>query len=127
MKSPNPNFEPVLNTFVAGCQTIINKSHEEAKFNFPVDNLSVVMGSRYAKVVRQSPNASNLSVYCFIDKTNGDVLKAATFKQPAKGVRGNIYEDSGLACMTPYGAAYKTTRTKKTNVQLDVKTELVTI
>jgi hypothetical protein len=34
------------------------------------------------------------SVYCFIDLSNGDILKAAGWKAPAKGARGNIFNDN---------------------------------
>lgn len=33
------------------------------------------------------------SVYCFIDLSNGDILKAAGYKAPAKGKRGSIWND----------------------------------
>jgi hypothetical protein len=41
-------------------------------------------------------------VYCFVDKSNGDILRAATWKAPAKIARGNIYQDFKDA-ITPYG------------------------
>ena len=34
------------------------------------------------------------SVYCFISRENGDLLKAAGWKGPAKGARGNIFNDN---------------------------------
>lgn len=34
------------------------------------------------------------SAYCFIDLSNGDILKAAGWKAPAKGARGNIFNDN---------------------------------
>lgn len=34
------------------------------------------------------------SVYCFIDLSNGDILKAAGWKAPAKGARGNIFNEN---------------------------------
>jgi hypothetical protein len=47
------------------------------------------------------------SVYCFVDKTNGNILKSASWKAPAKHARGNIFsENNGLENMGPYGAAY---------------------
>jgi hypothetical protein len=38
------------------------------------------------------PLDSRTSVYCFIDRTNGDILKAESYKKPATGARGNIYQ-----------------------------------
>lgn len=58
-------------------------------------------GRRYIRVWRGN------SVYAFIDKTNGDVLKADSWKKPAKHARGNIHNpDNGLTCTGPYGIVY---------------------
>jgi hypothetical protein len=39
--------------------------------------------------------------------TNGDVLKPASWKAPAKGARGNIFDEhNGLNRMTEYGPEY---------------------
>jgi hypothetical protein len=47
------------------------------------------------------------SVFCFIDMTNGNVLKSAGWKTPAKGARGNIFDEhNGLARITAYGTEY---------------------
>lgn len=64
--------------------------------------VTVSYGRRYAKVCVGS------SVHTFIDMTNGDILKAASYKAPAKnGVRGSVLaEDFGLSCVGPYGALY---------------------
>jgi hypothetical protein len=34
------------------------------------------------------------SVHAFVDKSNGDVYKSASFKSPAKGVRYNLLDES---------------------------------
>lgn len=47
------------------------------------------------------------SVYCFIDKSNGNVLKAATFKAPApNGVRGNLFDADILNKVDTHGVRY---------------------
>ena len=47
------------------------------------------------------------SVYCFIDKSNGNVLKAATFKAPApNGVRGNLFDADILNKVDTHGVCY---------------------
>ena len=67
-------------------------THEEFRFT---------KGRRYMKVIRGG------SVHCFVDRTNGDVLKAASWSAPAKYARGNIInDDNGLNCMGEYGASY---------------------
>src|SRR6056297_756156 len=51
--------------------------------------VGVTNGKRYVKLFYR--RGVQNSVYCFVDKTNGDILMAATWKAPAKGSRGNIY------------------------------------
>jgi hypothetical protein len=96
-------FKEALQVFVAGCQEKVRKNYEGHSLGVPV--LEVRQGPKYAKLVSTGPNGG--SVYCFVNKENGDVLKSASFSAPAKGVRGNIYAaDNGLSRMGPYGAGY---------------------
>jgi hypothetical protein len=56
---------------------------------------------------RETGEKHSGSVYAFIDATNGDVLKAASYKTPAKQSRGNIFDEhNGLKAMGPHGTAY---------------------
>lgn len=68
----------------------------------PAPIASYRVGQRYAKVL------AGKNVHTFIDMTNGDILKAATWKAPAKnGVRGNIFaDDLGASAINHYGALY---------------------
>ena len=50
-------------------------------------------GKRYVRVVRVESTGVGRSSIAFIDKTNGDVLKSAGWKAPAKGVRGSVYQN----------------------------------
>ena len=52
-------------------------------------------GSKYYKITMNYPARSagvtdHQSVYCFIDKRNGDIYKSAGWRAPAKGIRGSI-------------------------------------
>ena len=49
-------------------------------------------GRKYYKLVHRS--GISRSVHCFINKTNGDVLKSASWNAPAKGVRYNLLDDN---------------------------------
>jgi hypothetical protein len=61
--------------------------------------------------VISSDGPGHRGAYCFIDKTTGDVLKAASWKAPAKGVRSNIFAaDFGASGVTKYGAVYHNNR-----------------
>lgn len=60
---------------------------------------------KYIRVLRVGDSTG--SVHCFIDATNGDILKAAGYNKPAKHARGNIFAaDLGMSCMDPYGPKY---------------------
>lgn len=63
-------------------------------------------GQKYTKVLVQEPSG-NKKIYCFINRENGDILKPATFSTPAKGPRGNIFDEhNGMKRMGPYGPEY---------------------
>jgi len=91
-------------TFFAGVQKLVEDYRAK---NFPTLNkvtFSYDIGSRYIRVVRED---GQKSVFCFVDRSNGDVLKAATWKAPAKHARGNINDaQNGLGSIGPYGPAY---------------------
>ena len=45
-------------------------------------------GSKYFKV--EMNTRGSRSVYCFINKRNGEILKSAGWRAPAKGARGSV-------------------------------------
>jgi hypothetical protein len=59
-------------------------------------------GTKNIRVVHTG--GSSRSVYCFIEKATGNVLKAAGWKAPAKGVRASIYNPETYAKADPYGS-----------------------
>jgi hypothetical protein len=65
----------------------------------------VVLGS--FETIASTGEKRHGATYCFIDRATGDILKPATYKAPAKGVRGNLFaEDNGLTRCNHYGPAY---------------------
>jgi hypothetical protein len=50
---------------------------------------TVSPGKKFLKVV------SGGSVRFFVDANTGDIYKAASFRAPAKGIRGNLFSDKG--------------------------------
>lgn len=48
-------------------------------------------GKRYIKIVAEQQ--CHKSVHAFIDKSNGDIYKPASWNAPAKGVRYNLIND----------------------------------
>lgn len=89
------NFGGALAAYLLHCQSLISehtKKHSPALWkNGQKEILEIRTGRRYVKVVRLMVNGQE-SVHSFIDMTNGDVLKPATWRAPAKHARGNIYE-----------------------------------
>jgi hypothetical protein len=61
-------------------------------------------GKKYLRV--EQNNGTQTSVYCFVDKSNGDILKADGWKRPAKHARGNIFVNAGKDAITPWGVHY---------------------
>jgi hypothetical protein len=60
--------------------------------------LTMDVGGRFIRLV-QYHNPETLTgayVHAFVDKTNGDLLKAAGWKAPAKGARGNLLDDASF-------------------------------
>ena len=47
-------------------------------------------GNKYLKIVCVN---NQKSVHAFVDKKNGDLYKAKSWKSPAKGVRFNLFTD----------------------------------
>lgn len=76
--------------------------------------IEVQVGQKYARIVRrdqwpdQEPTGG--SAHCFIDLSNGNILKADGWKKPAPQVRGNIFKvdfDIGVGkAVGEFGAAY---------------------
>ena len=58
------------------------------------------------------------SVFFFVDLTNGNLLKPATYKAPElKNPRGNVFDKDILTKLTPYGVVYVREVTRGDNLQ----------
>lgn len=67
------------------------QAREWERMSYPMDKtptFTIEYAKRFAKIVRKSYGST--SVHCFVEISSGDIYKAATWKAPAKGVRGNI-------------------------------------
>ena len=108
----NKDFMGKFETFLAGCQKVYDDYMDETFPTNPRVRLVPAFGRKNVKINRHRIVDGEVekrpeSVHLFVDMTNGDVLKAASFKAPAKHARGNIYnDDNGLGGVTPYGAKY---------------------
>lgn len=95
-----------LAAFVATCQSVIDKHYKDDFPTLTPPRLTVDLGRRYARIVKNESSSSR-SVHCFVDLTNGDVLKSESWKKPAKHARGSIFSaKNGEEAITAYGAHY---------------------
>lgn len=95
-------FQSALARFLERAQAVIDEYYARNYERVTAPKLVAEPGKRYVRVVRC--DAVSRSAHCFIDTTNGDVLKPAGWKGPAKGARGNIYTET--LGVTPHGAVY---------------------
>lgn len=96
------NFMEVFENWFEKCKELVFE-HNKAVFSNEAlyNKLSYKVNKKYIRV------CDNSSAWAFIDKENGDVLKPASFKTPAKGSRGNIFDKhNGMKYITAYGPAY---------------------
>jgi len=94
---------PRLNDYVALVTELNAEYWTRMGFDHkPAPVASVSIGKRYAKIIKEN------SVHTFVDMTNGNILKAGSWKAPApNGVRGNIFSDDlGRSVINEYGANY---------------------
>lgn len=65
----------------------ITKAHDD------VDSFHFSAGSKMFKVMHTLSNGQEM-VHCFVEKETGDIFKAETWYRPAKGKRGNIFDEN---------------------------------
>jgi len=100
-----------IEEFASRVQEVVNK-HFEGRFpNLTVPTITVKFGRKYAKLIKESSTGAlgrtQKSVYGFVDAHTGDIYKAASWRAPAKHVRGSIFDpDGGIHATTPYGIKY---------------------
>lgn len=76
--------------------------------NFPNNEKKTITyedGKRYIKVITER-GLHDRSSHSFIDKTNGDILKAASWKAPAKHARGNLFVEGWKDSLEWHGVKY---------------------
>ena len=100
-------FDERLTAWLARCQEVVDRYYGTDDMKHV---LSVMKGKRYARIViGQLHNGQQIhkSAWAFVDMTNGDVLKPASWKKPAEHARGNIDdEQGGVGQLTALGPCY---------------------
>lgn len=107
------DFQASLENFIERCQNMVNEDWDEKGYSknleaMPYPIIAYMPPKRNTRYVRitKSSFSHQMSVYCFVDSKNGDVLKAKSWKGPEpRYTRGNIYsEQNGMEGVNPYGA-----------------------
>lgn len=105
------DFDKAIKMFLKGSQKQIDDNNK--KNGYGKEKLGISPGGKkylrvyINKIVDGKGDKLSKSAFCFIDKNNGDVLKAAGWKAPAKHSRGNIFDGSwGVNAVSVYGAKY---------------------
>lgn len=102
---PIPFDEARFQEWLAACQKIITDYIKANYQHVQPTTLLAERGKRYIRIVNHGPGTH--SAWAFVDVTNGDILKSASWKAPAKHARGNLYDaQKGLGSIGPYGPAY---------------------
>ena len=102
-------MEPILTNCYEHCRNLEN----DYKTRFPnrfEKNLCfyIKTGKKFHKIIfyYETDNGVHQSVHCFVDRINGDVYKAASWTQPAKGARYNILRDMDILKNADYTGSY---------------------
>lgn len=70
----------------------------------PLPAVTVEFGRRFA---RMWVDDRQKIIWCFVDMTNGDILKPESWRRPAMHARGNLNnQDMDIAKMTAHGPPY---------------------
>ena len=110
MNHSREEIEYAFNIFVDGIQNKLNEHYAKHLANLAAPTVSVRGGSKYWKVVTDQ-NGNGYSVFGFVRKEDGAILKPASWRAPfVKGpsaVRGYVTDSlNGMGSVTPYGIVY---------------------
>jgi hypothetical protein len=100
------SIEERINGFVHKLQTVITEHYVTKYPNIGAPVITVDWGRKYARIVKET--AGQKMVHSFIDLSNGDILKAASWAAPAKRARGSVFDDNyGVgSAVNVYSAQY---------------------
>lgn len=104
-----PKFIDALTKFVNdGYPTSYKLGRTNIEVAVPARVFDFEFGRKYARILHRGENESRPTVYCFVDMNTGDILKAASYRAPARnGVRGNIFaDDFGISCCARHSLKY---------------------
>ena len=94
--SVDPKIDGRLTEFVSKIQIELLAYYSERFSSIGAPSIEIMTGNKFYRIIYQSTGGCTLtrSVFCFVDKSNGDIYKAATWNARAKHVRGNIFDEN---------------------------------
>jgi len=95
------DFATAMTAFTAALDATLAQVNEKMSMPDYYAPVTLESGSKNIRVV--SAARGSRSVYCFIRKSDGAILKAAGWKAPAKGERGNIFNPDTYKNLDAYG------------------------
>lgn len=92
-------------------EALTNREIEHTKKNFPnlkPSSFYVMVGRVFDRIVTERPGSGSRSVFCFLRKSDGAIIKAAGWKapEPRHYERGNIFRKNPLEGTNVYGVDY---------------------
>jgi hypothetical protein len=78
-------FDAAMTAYVAALTAT------RAVCSLSTESVAILEGSRFCKITHADSSGSRFAL-SFVERATGDVYKAASWKAPAKGVRGNIFQ-----------------------------------
>ena len=97
-----------LDTFLAFLNAKSIEHFNDRKFPMNPNTYAADIGRKFIRIVENTYGREDQrSVYCFLD-FEGNIYKSASWKIPAKHIRGSIFDDnySWGKALNNYGAAY---------------------
>jgi hypothetical protein len=101
-----PSFDDALKSFVEKVNAMVREHHQREGYTLPPPTIAIdPRGKKYTRIVECDAGGPR-SVWCFVEKATGNILKAEGWKRPAKHARGNIYDANPLAGVDVHGPLY---------------------
>ena len=105
-EAASDEFTRHANEFLKRLHKLSDDYYAKHYKNLGPSKFSFAKGSKFWKVV-ETNDSGHKRVHSFLDTRNGDVLRAAGWKAPAKHARGNIFtNDYGMSGVNTSGANY---------------------
>ncbi len=105
----NPSFDAAVQNFIEHAQRVYQEYRERMGFTNSIHDKDIFADKpspKFIRIVQADCNGSSRSVYCFVDRENGNILFPKGWKGPAKNTpRGNVYDSSTFVCAGPHGVA----------------------